>query len=325
MDGTAPRDLLRTYVIGFCMGTADGVPGVSGGTIALIAGVYSRLIDAITALTPRNGIRFLSAFLPPDRDAIRDVLADIDAVFLLPLGVGVITAIVLVTRVVDYANEHYPVALFGFFFGLIAASVVVLARQVNLTAPRHFAATLVGFLIAFVVSGNHTVLTGNALPIVFVAGMIAVSAMILPGISGSLLLIILGQYTYMIGVLSEFIDRIGGVASGDEIDRLVDPGTVVLIFIAGAVIGLLSVARLVDHALDRDPETTMAFLVALVVGALRAPIAEIGGREAIGWTQATMMEFSLVAIVGAIVLYTLDYYAIDVEIDPGGEREAAQE
>jgi putative membrane protein len=318
MDST--REMVRTYLVGLCMGSADAVPGVSGGTIALIAGIYVRLIDAVTALTPQNSLRLLGAFVPPDRGAIRATLREIDASFLLPLGVGILTAVILVTRVVHYANQNRAVALFGFFFGLIAASVVVLSRQVELSEPRHLVAAAAGFLIAFLLSGDVTLLGGRGLALTFVAGAIAVSAMILPGISGSLMLVILGQYTFMSATLSTFTDRLAALATGGGTERLIDPGTTVVVFVAGAVVGLLTVARAVDRALERDRETTLAFLVALVVGALRAPIAEIGGREGVGWTTATVAEFAALAAVGAALLYALDRYAIDVEIDGGTDR-----
>jgi putative membrane protein len=311
MDST--RKMLRTYVVGLCMGSADAVPGVSGGTIALIAGVYRRLINAVTGLTPRNGLRLLGAFVPPDREAIRDTFEDIDAPFLLPLGVGILMAVVLVTRIVHIADQNRPVALFGFFFGLIAVSVVVLSRQVELTESRHVVAAVSGFLLAFALSGDLTVLSGHAIPLTFLAGMVAVSAMILPGISGSLMLVILGQYTFMSAELSTFVDRLAGVLSGSGTEGLLTPGTTVVVFILGGVVGLLTVSRAVDRALERDYETTLAFLVALVAGALRAPIAEISGRTT--WTTTTVGEFAALAVIGAVLLYALDQYAIDVEID----------
>jgi len=309
----SPRQVLRTYLVGLCMGSADAVPGVSGGTIALIAGVYARLIDAVTALTPRNGVELLAAFLPPDSAAIRDAFEDVDASFLLPLGVGILTAVILVTRGLDYAIEHRPVTVFGFFFGLIAASVVVLARQVELSGRRHVVAAAGGFLIAFLLSGNLTVLEARSPLVTFVAGAIAVSAMILPGVSGSLLLLVLGQYDFMVERLSAFTERLAALATGGETARLVDPGTTVVVFVLGAAVGLLTVARAVDRALERDRETTLAFLVSLVAGALRAPIAEVGERAA--WTGATAGEFALAAAAGAVLLYVLDRYAIDVEVE----------
>lgn len=309
------RSALRIYLIGLCMGSADAVPGVSGGTIALIAGVYERLIDAITSLTPENGRRLLGSLLPPDKESFRKVLGDIDALFLLPLLIGMVTAVILVTRIVHIADQEHPAALFGFFFGLIAVSVIILLPQVSLVERRYRVAAIGGFLIAFLLSGNLTILEGHTPVLTLLAGAVAVTAMILPGISGSLMLVILGQYTFLSTTLSTFVDRLGALASGGGIGRLVDPGRTVLVFVIGAIIGLLTVSRIVDRALERDRETTFAFLVALVVGALRAPIAEIGGRGGLSWTTTTITEFGFAALVGAAFLYALDRYAIDVKLD----------
>jgi putative membrane protein len=310
MDST--REVAKTYLVGLCMGSADAVPGVSGGTIALIAGVYARLIDAVTALTPRNGLRLLGAAVPPDGAAIRETLEDIDASFLLPLGVGILTAVILVTRALEFALDEHPAAVFGLFFGLIAASVVVLFRQVSLSETRHVVAAAGGFLFAFVLSGDLPALAGGGLTLTFLAGAIAVSAMILPGVSGSLLLLILGQYDPMVETLSEFTDQLAALATGGDLSSLGDSGTTVVVFVLGGVVGLLSIARIVDRALERDRMTTLAFLVALVAGALRAPITNVGAET--GWTTGTITEFAVLAAVGAVLLYALDHYAIDVEL-----------
>jgi len=311
----SPSEMLRTYLVGLCMGSADAVPGVSGGTIALIAGVYERLIDAITALTPGNGLALLGAFVPPDPGEIRATLGEIDASFLLPLGVGVLTAVILVTRLLEFALDEHPVVVFGVFFGLIAASVVILFRQVELTERRHAVAAAGGFLLAFLLSGDLPGLADGGLLLVFLAGAIAVSAMILPGVSGSLLLLILGQYDPMVETLGTFVDRLAAIATGGDLSRLVDPGTTVVVFVLGGVVGLLSIARVVDRALERDRMTTLVFLVALVAGALRAPVVNVGAET--GWSTATIAGFAGFAALGAALLYALDYYAIDVEIDTG--------
>lgn len=306
---------IRLYVYGLCMGTADAVPGVSGGTIALIVGIYERLIDAIVSFNLANGRRLIGSLRPPiTRSEFRAVLHELDLGFLLPLVSGIITAVVVVTRIVHFANKQYPVALFGFFFGLIAASAVVLSRQVSLSRPRHLIAALGGFLLAFTLSGGHTLFSGHSPALTVLAGMIAISAMILPGISGSLVLIIVGQYTYLSGVLSTFIDQILALATGGSIVPVLESSATVGLFIAGAVVGLATISRLVDRALERDRATTLAFLVSLVVGALRAPVAEISGREHLLWTTDTIALFVVIAVVGAMVLFSLDYYAVDLEL-----------
>jgi len=128
------------------------------------------------------------------------------------------------------------------------------------------------------VSGQRSSLATGGLPVVFVAGAVAVSAMILPGISGSLFLVILGQYTFMSETLHAFIDDLVGLASGNSLATLVENGSVVVAFVLGGLVGLFTVARVVRRALDANRTATLAFLVALVVRALRAPVVALSDR-----------------------------------------------
>jgi putative membrane protein len=302
---------LVVYLKGLCMGAADAVPGVSGGTIALVTGIYERLIAAITAVSPARLFAVVLAPLPGRRDAAADALRAIDAGFLLVLVAGVFTAIATVTRVVHVGIQSAPVVTFGFFFGLIGASAWVLLSEVSLDSPRRYAAVVVGFLFAFVVSGEAAAALGQGLPVTVLAGAIAVSAMILPGVSGSLLLIILGQYAYLTGTLSAFLDALLAVPFGGPTSTLFDAGTVVAAFVAGAFVGLFSIAHAVRWALERDRGTTLAFLVALIVGALRAPIARTTARLAEldrGWTPTAVAAFVAAAVVGAIIVVLLERY-----------------
>ncbi|WP_424016574.1 DUF368 domain-containing protein [Halorientalis pallida] len=311
------REWASTYLIGIFMGSADAVPGVSGGTIALIVGIYERLITAITAVTPRAVLGFLKALTPLDggisvrrAEAIFD---DVDGWFLLILLLGILTAVVIVTRIVTVLNRTNPVVLYGFFFGLIAASAVVLLRAISIRTVSAGVAAVAGFLLAFLMSGQAEELFGGGLPLVFVAGTVAVSAMILPGLSGSLILVILGQHARLSETLSAFVDGLAGLATGGSVDALVEPGTVVVTFIAGGLIGLFTISRAVRYALDRNREVTLAFLVALVVGALRAPVATVRGE--VGFTVDVAITFLGVSVVGAVVVLALDYYAADFEIE----------
>ena len=308
---------LVVYLKGLCMGSADAVPGVSGGTIALITGIYERLIAAITAVTPDRLVAVALGVLPGRRGDAADALRAIDAGFLIVLLAGVVTAIVTVTRVVHVGIQSAPVVTFGFFFGLIAASAWVLLSEVSLDTPGRVAAVVAGFAIAFVVSGEAAAALGQSLPVTAAAGAIAVSAMILPGISGSLLLIIIGQYAYMTGTLSAFVDALLAVAGGGPVDPVVATGTVVAAFVAGAFVGLFSVAHAVRWALERDRATTLAFLVALIAGALRAPVARTTDRLAdLGrvWTPTAAATFAAVAVAGALLVLLLERYTgFDIE------------
>ena len=316
--GAANTAWLVVYLKGLCMGAADAVPGVSGGTIALITGIYERLIAAITEVSPARLATVVLGVLPGRRGAAADALRAIDAGFLIALVAGVFTAIVTVTRVVHVGIQSAPVLTFGFFFGLIAASAWVLLSEVSLDTPGRVAAVAFGFLLAFVVSGEAAAALGRSLPVTVLAGAIAVSAMILPGISGSLLLIILGQYTYLTGTLSAFVDGLFAVATGGPTAPLVDTGTVVAAFVAGAFVGLFSVAHAVRWALERDRATTLAFLVALIAGALRAPVVRTTARLTElgrGWTPTTVATFAAAAVVGAVAVLVLERYTGLADID----------
>lgn len=314
LRGSVPplREWARTFAIGLCMGSADAVPGVSGGTIALIAGIYGRLIAMITAITPERVIGFLAALSPLSGGVsvgkAVGIFEEVDGWFGLALLAGVAAAIVVVTRLVHELNQAAPTLLFGFFFGLIAASAIVLLRELRFESAFQVGVAVVGFLIAFVLSGPVPLLESGGLVVVFVAGAIAVSAMILPGISGSLLLVILGQYTRMSTTLSEFISAL---VTGS---RVVELGTVVVTFILGGLVGLFTISRAVRRALDRNRRATMAFLVALVVGALRAPVYEVRSTGP-GFTTDVVVAFAAAALVGGFFLLVLDWYAVDLDLD----------
>nr|WP_313685861.1 DUF368 domain-containing protein [Halobellus sp. DFY28] len=309
---------LVVYLKGVCMGAADAVPGVSGGTIALVTGIYERLIVAITAVSPARIYAVLTGILPDRRADAIEALRAVDAGFLVVLGAGIATAIVTITRVVHIGIQTVPVVTFGFFFGLIAASAWVLFSEVAVDTPARVGAAIAGFVFAFVVSGRAAATLGTGLPVTVVAGAIAVSAMILPGVSGSLLLIILGQYEYMTGTLSSFVDALLALVTGGPIAPLREHGAVVVAFLLGAVVGLFTVAHAVRWALARARAATLAFLVALIVGALRAPVARAGTHLAeLGrtWTPTAVAAFSAAAVVGALLVVLLDRYTGIAEID----------
>jgi len=320
LSGSVPpvREWARTFAIGICMGSADAVPGVSGGTIALIAGIYGRLIAMINALTPTRIVTFLKALTPLDggfdlRGAL-SIFDDVDGWFGLALVAGVGVAVVLITRAVSILADEAPALLFGFFFGLIAVSAVILLRELSFESWLQAVAGLAGFTIAFLLAGPVEFLEQSGLLVIFLAGSVAVSAMILPGISGSLLLIILGQYEFMSDTLSRFIDGLLATVTGGSTGTLVTDTTLVVTFIAGGFVGLFTVSRAVRRALDRNRRATMTFLVALVVGALRAPVVETQDKTG-GFTSEVLLAFVGAAVVGSVFLLALDWYAVDLDLD----------
>lgn len=311
----------KTFVIGLFMGTADGIPGVSGGTIALIAGIYERLIGAITAVTPGRLLDAIVALTPLkggiSLDRAASVLEEVDGWFLIALVTGVGTAVVLVGQAVEWADKRYPVLMFGLFFGLIGMSALILLREIKIRTPAEVIAAVAGTFVAFVASGySDSLLSGGGFLGVFIAGAIAVSAMILPGLSGSLMLVILGQYTYMYDRLGAFLDAAGALFSGGRLSRVTEPGIDVTVFVVGGLVGLFTIARAIRKALKIHREVTFAFLVALVLGALRAPITTLNGEEYdTVWNTPTIQAFVSAALIGSLVVFFVDRYTVDIDLD----------
>ena len=305
------RPYLGVYLRGVCMGAADAVPGVSGGTIALLTGIYERLIAAITAVETDRIRRVLSGVLPGRRGDAAAAFLEMDGAFLAVLGAGILTAVVTVSRLLEVAMHDYPVVTFGFFFGLIAASAWVLRSAVVVDTRERKLAAVAGFVLAFVVSGRAEGALGHGPVVVFLAGSVAVSAMILPGISGSLILLLLGQYDYLIGRLSTFVESLPGLLDGSMPAGFLDVFVTIATFMAGAFVGLFTVSHAVKWALAHRREATMAFLVALIVGALRAPVVQASAELDAGWTIAAVTTFLVAALVGVLVVGGVEYAAGD--------------
>ncbi|MFQ3318585.1 MAG: putative membrane protein [Natronomonas sp.] len=309
---TGLRAWVTVYLKGVCMGAADTVPGVSGGTLAVILGVYERLITALTAIDPR-AIRHLKHLHTSEGRAELSVdLVRMDVPFLLVLGTGVLSAAATIATAMHVAVTEYPAPTYAFFFGLIAASAVVLYRYVDAGTPRRGVVGAVGFTLAFLITNPS--LNGAApstLPMLFLAGMIAISAMVLPGVSGAFLLLVLGQYEFISGIPRAIVSGLTDAVGGD-FGSLMDAIVPFAAFAGGAIVGVFSVAYAVRAALSRYREATLVFLVSLMVGALRLPVNEVVVNVA-GLTLRTGVVVAVPAVVGALVVFGLDYFTDDLE------------
>ncbi|MEQ8283350.1 MAG: DUF368 domain-containing protein [Parvibaculum sp.] len=247
IDGRDNVDPTRQALRGMCVGAADLIPGVSGGTMALILGIYDRLIAAIA--------HFDIAFLKQLRQReLTAALRHIDFMFLLPLGVGALLAIIIFTRVVPLSVlvTEFPEAMFGFFFGLIAASIVGLLSHVGAGSRLHWIWLIAGFAFGLAISVLVPVRTPDDVWFVFLCGMIAIAAMLLPGISGSFVLLILGKYTETIDALGRF-----------DISFLVP-------LAAGIVAGALAFSRVIAWLLAHYHRQTMLAVIGILGGSLLA-------------------------------------------------------
>ena len=310
-QATGIRAWIVVYLKGVCMGAADTVPGVSGGTIALVLGVYERLITALTALGPDVLWQLRTVHTAEGRAKAARALIRVDVPFLFVLGAGVLSAAATIATGMHLAVTQYPAPTYSFFFGLIAASAVVLFRYVTVRTPQRLLVAAGGFAAAFLLTDPS--LSGareTTLPVLFVAGAIAISAMVLPGVSGAFLLLIMGQYEYVSSIPRSVLE--GALAAlGGNPEPLAETIIPLLVFGSGALVGLFSVAYAVRAALSRYRQGTLVFLVSLMVGALRLPAGEVTGN--VDFVSSTAVAIAVVpAVVGAVAVFILDRYTDDL-------------
>ena len=231
------------FLRGLLMGAADIVPGVSGGTVAFITGIYDQLLDSLRAVD----LAFLAKLSRLD---ITGAWQHINGRFLLALLLGIATSIFSLAQLVSWVLEHHPVPLWAFFFGLILASAAVLLREVdNWSAPKVLCLLSAG-AVAVCIALSPVMSLEMGLAGVFLAGFLAVCAMILPGISGSFILVLLGMYSTTLIALKS-LDLV-----------------FILVFVVGAGCGLLCFSRVLHWLLRRFHQGTMAVLTGFLFGSL---------------------------------------------------------
>jgi putative membrane protein len=289
------------------VGGADVVPGVSGGTIAFITGIYERLLDAISSF---------------DGEALQYILKfrwqafwkKVDGTFVVVLLGGILLSILTLAKVIHFLLDEYPIQLWSFFFGLVILAAYVVAKEISRWRGRVILAGIAGIAIAYFITLATPAQTPTDLWFVFISGAVAICAMILPGISGSFILLILGKYEYILGALNE--------------RNLL----VIAVFGAGCVVGLLSFARVISWLLDRYYYTAIALLAGFMIGSLNKiwPWKEIismrtnskgeevpfitenvlpGVYQEVTGQSPYLGQAILFMILGAGVVFTLDWVA----------------
>jgi len=250
---------IGVFLRGMLMGAADIVPGVSGGTIAFITGIYDTLLGSIRAFD----LAFLARLLRLD---IRGAWEHVNGGFLSALLLGIGTSIFSLARLISWVLDNHPVPLWAFFFGLILASAAVLLRQIaQWTFPRGLA-LLAGAAAAAAIAFSPVASLEFGLAGVFLSGFLAICAMILPGISGSFILVLLGMY--------------GTVLAAVKALDLV----FLLVFILGAAAGLMSFSRLLHWLLHRFHQATMALLTGFLFGSL---VIVWPWKQVLAWVQGS--------------------------------------
>ncbi len=237
------KDYFLLTVKGIAMGAADVIPGVSGGTIAFISGIYEELINAIKSINAANLKLLLGLKMAAFWKAI-------NGNFLLAVAGGILISIFSLAKLMQYLLVNYHVQVWAFFFGLILASIWYVTKQVKKFHWSQLIGFVAGAIAAYLITALSPTNTPNSLWFIFLCGAIAICAMILPGISGSFILLLLGKYFVMIDALS-------------QLDLLI-----IAVFAAGAIIGLIGFSNVLSWLLRKFHDATVMVLGGFMLGSL---------------------------------------------------------
>ena len=277
------KEAFLIFIRGLFMGSADIVPGVSGGTIALITGIYGHLVEAISNIK----FGFLKPLVHGDLRGFWNALLDeIDFKFFIPLVLGIGVAFLSLAKVVTFCMDNHTALTFSFFLGLIIASAVILFRKIEKINIKHVIVAIIGLILTYMFVSLNPIAGEHSLIIIFFSGMIAICAMILPGISGSFLLLLLGQYEYMLTALHEL------------------HFSEIIVFVVGALIGILGFSKILNFLLKNYEEITMAFLIGVMLGSLKVPGVEI--VNSVSMNFAGLLPCIVVAIIGFVIIIVLE-------------------
>ena len=231
------------FLKGMAMGISDLIPGISGGTIALLLGIYKDFISSLKSINYKS-------FIYLARLDFKKLNNQLNLCFLLPVFFGILSSIFIFSSLISFLLLDYKVLLFSFFFGLIFFSSIRLISSLKPTSTLDFFTVFVGLVIGLSFFFVSSLSTSNSIFSIFLAGFIAISAMLLPGISGSYILLILGKYEFMLDSISSF----------NWIN--------ILIFSLGAIAGILSFSKMIHYLLKNYYRSTIFFLSGLMMGAL---------------------------------------------------------
>jgi len=237
------KDYLLLSLKGIAMGAADVVPGVSGGTIAFITGIYEELLETIDSVN-------LSALKKLKSEGVKGFWKHINCNFLVALFLGIGISIISLAKLITHLLDHYAVLLWAFFFGLILSSIYLVGKKIAKWEISKIIGLIIGTAIAFYITLLPPMENPNALWYVFLSGAIAICAMILPGISGSFILLLLGSYEMVLGAIKDI--------------KL----TIIAVFAAGCITGLLSFSKLLNWMFKKHHDLTIAVLTGFLIGSL---------------------------------------------------------
>ena len=278
---------ILTAVKGACMGAADVIPGVSGGTIAFIMGIYDKFVASLAAINA-EAVKMLFT------GRFKEFWRHINGGFLLSLAVGIGVSVISLATVMQTLLTDFPVQTWAFFFGLIVASSIFILRGISGWRLREILFLIGGIILGVVICTLSPTQTPDALWFIFLSGAIAICAMILPGISGSFILLILGKYQYILGAVS-------GLTAGEDV---MGNALILCVFAVGAVVGILSFSKFLHWLLSRWHKQALIILAGFIIGSL-VKIWPWSNPEAIAQCDMTGSLHIGSAIIIALIGFSL--------------------
>lgn len=248
---------LILYLKGMLMGAADLVPGVSGGTIALITGIYKELLESINSISPSN----LKLW---KQQGLKSVWGKINGPFLIAVFGGILSSILLLSRLLEWLIENHPLVLWSFFFGLLIASIIYLFRAELSFSMLNVLYVCFGAVISFLVTQLNGGANQSSLWYLFLSGFIGISAMILPGLSGAYILVVMGVYQTVLSNVRIAQDLIFNF----DQTQFINTASILGVLILGILVGIKVFAKFLSWLLNHYPQRSIAVLVGLMIGAL---------------------------------------------------------
>lgn len=242
---------------GLAMGAADVVPGVSGGTIAFISGIYKELIDSI------NNVNF-GVLKTLKTSGLKATWKQVNGSFLFALLLGIAISILTFAKIITYSLEHYPVLVWSFFFGLIIASIALIWKDIDKWELRTIFFLIFGSIVSYLVTIMEPTSSPGSFFYLFISGFVAIIAMILPGISGAFILLLMGSYETVIGTINQFRDGLFNL----DWEVLQQALLKLLTFAFGAIIGLKLFSKVLHWMFENHKNSTLALLVGFMIGSL---------------------------------------------------------
>lgn len=257
------KDYIMVAVKGACMGAADVIPGVSGGTIAFIMGIYDEFVGSIASINA-EALRLLFT------GRFKEFWKHINGSFLLSIIAGIGVSVISLAGLMQMLLRDFPVHTWGFFFGLIVASSIFILRGISGWKVREGLFLTLGIILGVVICTLSPTQTPDGLWFIFISGAIAICAMILPGISGSFILLILGKYQYIMESITGCTGNIAALwgGSGADAGTFWTSACILVVFLAGAVVGIISFSKFLHWLLARWHKETLIVLAGFIIGSL---------------------------------------------------------